>query len=417
VNELIIFQKIVLALAIGILVGIEREKRARGEIFAGVRTFPLVCLFGLLMGYLSSLIQSFIPFYLGLFAVCAFAILSYCFEYRKFKQIGLTTKMAFILIFLIGAVLFFENFPYFVSVSLGILLALLLVSKETLHKFTKHLTTKEIRDAIIFSALAFIILPLLPNQTIDPFGIFNPYSIWFAIVLILAISFAAYVAMKIFGAKYGLVLSALFAGLVSSTSLTVVASKEIKKSEKIGSAVFSIILASSTMFLRQIFVASLFNPQIFLFIFIPLILIGASGILLSFLAWKKVESYKLIKITSPLSFKPAFQFSIFLILTLAFVRLTQRYYGAAGIPLISFLAGLPEVDAITISLSTSAKETLPISYASLGILLAGIANTIFKWILTLCFGTKKLFVETGKIFAPIILISLIVIFTFSKIFL
>jgi len=418
VSELVLFQKIILALVIGALVGIEREKRARGEIFAGIRTFPLVCLLGLLTGYFSSLTQSFFPFYLGLFAVCTLAISSYWVEYKKFKHVGLTTEVAFILIFLIGAVLFFESFPYFISISIGILLALLLVSKETLHKFTKHLTIKEIRDAIIFSVLAFVILPLLPNKAIDPFGIFNPYSIWFAIVLILAISFAAYVAMKIFGEKYGLLFSALLAGLVSSTSLTVVASKEVKKNEKaIGSAVFSIILASSTMFLRQIFIATLFNSQILISIFVPLISIGASGILLSLFLWKKIEGYKTIKITSPLSFKPAFQFSVFLILVLALVRLTQLYYGTAGILFISFLAGLPEVDAITISLATSARENLSIFYASLGILLAGIANTLFKWFLTFGLGTKKLFIETGKIFVPLILISLAILFTFSKIFL
>jgi len=146
-------------------------------------------------------------------------------------------------------------------------------------------------------------------------------------------------------------------------------------------------------------------------------LMGASGILLSLFLWKKVESYKAIKITSPLSFKPAFQFSVFLILVLAFVRLTQVYYGSVGVPLISFLTGLPEVDAITISLATSSRENLPIFYASLGILLAGIANTLFKWFLTLFLGTRKLFVETGKIFVPIILISLAILFTFSKIFL
>jgi uncharacterized membrane protein (DUF4010 family) len=416
VNELLLFQKVILALAIGALVGIEREKRARREIFAGIRTFPLVCLLGLLTSYLSSLIQSFVPLYLGLFAVLLLATSSYWFEYKKFKQIGLTTKIAFILIFLIGAVLFFESFPYFISVSLGILLALLLVSKETLHTFTRHLTLKEIKDAIIFSVLAFIILPLLPNYPIDPLGIFNPHAIWLAIILVLAISFAAYAAMKIFGLKYGLLFSSFFAGLVSSTSLTANMAERVKKNEKtINSAVFSTTLASSTMFLRQLLVATLFNPQIFQFIFLPLFTIGIAGILISKLFWKKVESYAAITISSPLSIRPALKFSIFLIFVLAFVRLTGFFYGSAGIPLVSFLAGLPEVDAITISLATSAEKDLPLVYAAIGILLAGIANTIFKWILTFCLGNKEFFIASGKVFIPLIAISLISIFIFSKI--
>jgi uncharacterized membrane protein (DUF4010 family) len=415
-SELLLFQKVILALAIGALVGIEREKRARREIFAGIRTFPLVCLLGLLTSYLSSLVQSFVPLYLGLFAVLLLATSSYWFEYKRFKQIGLTTKMAFILIFLIGAVLFFESFPYFISVSLGILLALLLVSKETLHSFTRHLTLKEIKDAIIFSVLAFVILPLLPNHPIDPFGIFNLYSIWLAIILVLAISFAAYVAMKIFGAKYGLLLSSFFAGLVSSTSLTANFAEKAKRNEKvISSAVFAITLASSTMFLRQLFFATLFNPQIFSFIFLPLISLGLIGILISFLFWKKIESYVAVEMKSPLSFKPAFQFSIFLIFTFAILRLA-KFYGATGIFLTSFLAGLPEVDAVTISLSTSAGKFLSFEYAMLGILLAGIANNLFKWFLTIGLGTRKLFVESAKVFVPIIIISLLFL-TFSRIFL
>jgi uncharacterized membrane protein (DUF4010 family) len=128
-----------------------------------------------------------------------------------------------------------------------------------------------------------------------------------------------------------------------------------------------------------------------------------------------VESYAAITISSPLSIRLALKFSIFLIFVLAFVRLTGFFYGSAGIPLVSFLAGLPEVDAITISLATSAEKDLPLVYAAIGILLAGIANTIFKWILTFCLGNKEFFIASGKVFIPLIAISLIFLFIFSKI--
>jgi uncharacterized membrane protein (DUF4010 family) len=418
VNELVLFQKIILALAIGALVGLEREKRARGEIFAGIRTFPLVCLFGLLTGYSSFLVQSYVPIYWGLLIICVLSSLSYYFRYKKTRQLGLTTEIAFILIFMIGIILFFENFPYLISIALGILLTLLLVSKESLHKFAKHLTKREIRDAVIFAVCAFIILPLLPNKPIDPFGVLNPYKIWYIIVLVLSITFAAWVAMKIFGARRGLIFTGFFGGLISSTSVTLTMAEKARKSSKaINSATFAIILASSTMFLRQLFLASFFNLQLLPVLILPLIVLGIAGFLLSLFLWKEIKTRSIIEIHSPLSFRPAIRFSFFFILVLLLVKVVQDYFGVSGVFAISLLAGILDVDAITISLASLAINGLSLFYASLGILLASLSNTFSKWFLTFWVGNKKLFLSSSKIFVPIILVEFLIIFIFSKIFL
>lgn len=414
-ENVILFQKIILSFAIGILVGLEREKRIGKETFAGIRTFPLVCLFGVLTAYLSFLTQNFIPIYLGLFSVCCLASLSYYFKYKRFKRVGLTTAIAFLLTFLIGVILFFENFPYFISISLGILLTLLLVSKESMHRFVKHLTKKEIMDAVIFGVVAFVILPLLPNKPIDPLKIINPYRIWFAIVLVLLISFSAYVAMRIFGEK-GLILSALFAGLVSSTSLTANIAGKFRKRKEMSYALFLIALASSTAFLRQLFIFSLFNFQLFYFLFTPFFIFFVIGILISRISWKKVKK-KTIEIPSPLSFKQAFQFSLFFTFVLIITKIFQIYFGSKGVFVISFFAGLPNVDAIAITLANLSKNNLPLVYASTGILLASFSNNLFKWLLTLFLGNKKLFSNSTKIFIPLILTQLTALIIFSKIFL
>ena len=110
-----------------------------------------------------------------------------------------------------------------------------------MHKFAKHLTKEEIWDAIIFAILAFVILPILPTHPLDPFGALNPYIIWSAIVLVLSVNFIGYVLMKIFGAKYGLELTGLFSGLVSSTALTIDVTEKTKKNPKINFIVMLLV--------------------------------------------------------------------------------------------------------------------------------------------------------------------------------
>lgn len=199
-ENFVLFQKIILSLTIGALVGIEREKRGRGELAEGLRTFMLVCLFGVLSGVFSDVLHSDLPFFAAFFAVGALTVLAYVAKTKR-RHLGLTTEMAFLLTFIIGIVIFFDNYPYFLSISLGILLTFILISKEFLHRFAKQLKIKEIRDAVCFAVLTFVILPMLPNRTIDPFNTLNPFLIWLSIVLVLSISFVGYVAMESFWSK------------------------------------------------------------------------------------------------------------------------------------------------------------------------------------------------------------------------
>ncbi len=417
VEDIILFQKILLSLAIGTLIGIERERSGKGELFAGVRTFMLVCLFGLLIGFLSDLMASQLLIYIGLFSIAGITIASYILRFYRTKQVGLTTEIAFLITFIIGLILFFEVYPYFLSISLGIILTLILLSKGSLHSFAKHLTAKEIRDAVIFAIAAFIILPLLPTEAIDPFHIIHPYSIWLAIVFVLSVSFAAYVAMKAFGAKKGAVLTGLFGGFVSSTSVAIVMSEKVKQNKKfLYSSVFAVGIASSTMFLRQLFMASFFNYNLFPFLFLPLILIGIVGYLLSYPALKKSSRDKaIVNIGSPLAIKPALQFSISLILILFVSTLMQNYFGYSGIFLIALVTGFLDVDAITISLATLVFGGLPISTAVGGIIIAGMSNTIFKWILTYWLGKKKMGVEIGRIYGAFLILGIIFLILSSQI--
>jgi uncharacterized membrane protein (DUF4010 family) len=382
-DQLILLQKILLTLAIGALIGLERERRkARERVFAGVRTFMFVCLLGLMTSYLSELFQSYVPVYIGLLTVCAIAVVSYGVSYAR-RKTGLTTRMALIISYIIGVIVFWESYPYIISILLGIVVTLFLLSKESIHKFASKLKSSEIRDATIFAIVAFIILPLLPNASMGPGGTINPYTVWLVVVIILGIGFFAYVAMKILGPKHGLFLAGLFGGFASSTNLTVVMAEDARKHSRIlYSSSFAVLIASSIMFFRQIAIALAFNLALSEVI-IPFSLIGWLGISLSLLVWRKaVREKAVISIGSPLKLKSALTFLVYLLMVLSLVGFVKDYWGYSAMYTVSFLSGLVDVDAITISLAAMSATGMSFSVAIRSMLLAATANTVSKWLLT-----------------------------------
>jgi uncharacterized membrane protein (DUF4010 family) len=403
-----IFSKIVLSLALGALVGIEREKRGKGELVAGIRTFMLVSLLGTLSGYFSQILNSTIIIAISLFLVGALTVLGYLSKVRR-KHLGITTEIAFILTFIIGLVIFFDSYPYFLSVSLSILLTFILVSKSFSHKFAKHLTDKEIWDAIIFGIVTFIILPLLPRTTIDPFNSINPFVIWLSIVIILGVSFFGYIAMKVFGPRKGLPLAGFLGGLASSTAVTIDMAQKVKTNKKIFySAIFTVVLASSAKFLRMIAISFIFNTDVALKLFLPLVILSTSGFVLSLFSWKKVSHDKTsVSIKSPLALGSTLKYGLFFVVILFFSNLAKNFLGASALLIIAPITGLVDVDAITISFSSLAATGLSPTVAALGILLAGLSSIASKWFLSRWIGNKSMGMEVGKYFSILLLIGIL----------
>lgn len=416
VDPLIFFQKIILAIAIGALIGIEREKRGKGQLVEGLRTFTLVSLLGAISGFLSETLNNQFVVLIVFASIGILTILGYMTKVSKQKHYGLTTEIAFLLTFSIGVIIYFGS--YLIGVTLGIFLTLILFLKESSHIFVKHLTKQEIFDAIIFAIIAVIILPQLPDKFIGPLNIFNPFLIWTSIVLVLTISFSSYIAMKVFGVKNGLAFTGLFGGLASSTAVTVSMAEKVKANPKIlYSAIFAISIASSTMFFRTIFVSYFFNQTVALKLLVPLGILGIVGYVLSFLAWRKSEKEKpVFKFSSPLALKSALKFAVFFVIIFTISALAKRYFGETGIYFISGIGGLLDADAVAISLSTLASVN-SINTITLGIILATLANTFSKWFLVNWLSTKQMSKEIAKIFGILILIGIILlaIFRFSNI--
>ena len=403
--------KLVLSLALGALIGIERERRGAGELVEGMRTFMLMSFFATIAAYFAEVLNTILIVIVAFVFAGILTVFGYISKTKKSKHVGLTTEIAFLLTFVIGLVIYSDSYPYFLSVASALILTFVLASKGKMHHFARHLTEKEVYDAIIFAILTFVILPILPNRTIDPFNSFNPFLVWLSIVLVLTISFVGYIAMRIFGVRKGIALTGALGGLASSTAVSVAMSEQTRKHPKIfGAAAVAISLAASTMFLRILAFDFFINPDIAVKLLIPFVAVGIVGYFSSFMVWRKNKKETRLNVGSPLAFKSAFSFGVFFVIVFFFSRLVQNYVGDAGILLFAFLAGLVEVDAINITLATLAITAISPITAVHGIILAAIANTISKWTLTKTLGTTELAKEVGKVF--ILLLAIAVFFLF-----
>jgi uncharacterized membrane protein (DUF4010 family) len=407
-----IFLKIIFSLGIGALVGVEREQRAKGELAQGIRTFMLASFLGTVSSYFSSMLQSFIPFYITFIVIGILTALGYFNKTKRSTQLGMTTEFAFLLTFLFGVMVFYDSFPFYLSVSAAILLTFILASKEILHAFSRHLKREELWNAVLFAILTFIVLPILPNKTIDPFNAINPFMIWAGVVVVLSISFAAYILMKIFGAKRGIILTGLLGGLVSSTAVAVSMANDAKKQKRmLYSATFAILFASSTMFLRMLVISAVFNYSIATLLVVPLGILGILGYILAISIFEKIlkERPKLV-LKSPLDLKTALRFGLLFAVILFLSGWARNYFGESAIYPVALLAGLVDVDAVTVSFSSLALTSLSQAIAVKGIIIAALSNTFLKWLLTYWFGTKKMAGIIGKIFLALIVVGGILVF-------
>ena len=408
-----LLQKILISLAIGSLIGIERESRSKHELIAGVRTFSLISLFGLVCGLLSDMLNTNL---FALFGVVLSVIISLSGYFAKVfisRKFGLTTNVAFVLTFVIGLLCYYDSYPYFATVTIGILLGFILVVKEYSRKFAKTVFVKEVRDALIFAMLTFIVLPVLPNYAIDPWGLFNPHLVWLMVVLILGISFLSYAGMRSIGPKRGIALSGLFGGFISSTAVSSSMAIKVKKNAKLlKEASLAVLIASSTMFLRSLVIGSLVNMSVGMKLLAPQLMMAIVGYLFALNLWKTAKRGKKVKVEigSPLDMESAIKFGVFFAIVLAASKISSMYLGNAGVYITSMIAGISDVDAITISMATLGGSEIPILVARNAIIIACLTNTIVKWLIVRSFGTKEMGSLIGKRF--LIISSLGVLFMF-----
>lgn len=410
---LVVLEKFALALALGALIGLEREYscyKKKAPDYAGIRTFPLIALFGALSTYLAELFSIWIliisTLLAGLLGIAAYIAIT-----RRTKvHFGATSELAGFLTFFIGVLAYLGE--YLFAIVLTISITVILYARTMLHHFAERIQKKELADTLKFAVVAFVILPFLPNRGYGPLEIFNPYIIWLMVVFISGISFVGYILLKWIGER-GIILSGILGGLISSTAVTSSFALRSKKEKHIYRAlVLGVILANGIMFIRILIEVFVINRNLFPKVFLPMTLLIITTAIFSYLLWKKAgEAKGEVELGSPFTLGPALKFGAFFAVILALVKVADYYLSSQGVYLVSFISGLADVDAITVSLSQLAGTTLIEKTARNGIVLAALTNVAVKGGIAYWFGERKSF---GKIilgfFILLILIGVLTLF-------
>lgn len=394
------------ALGVGLLIGTERSWSGRdldGEELAGIRTFGLSGLFGglaaLSVGHFGVLA------WITMFSLLALLVIAgYVIESRYSADHGMTTEVAMLLTFLLGSLAVAES--RLLAGSIAVVVALLLSLKAHLHGALRRLNEAELSGALKLLFISVVLLPALPNQGFGPWQAFNPYTTWWMVVLIAAIGFAAYVAIRLLGTRHGLMVTALLGGIVSSTAMTITLAR--LDADKLRPALAAGLLATSAlMFPRVLLEVGLVNRALLPQMLAPLLtagLIYAGGALFFYLrAAQQPEGAAQTLLKNPFELGPALRFAALLVLILFLVEAGRRMLGDTGVYLVALLSGLTDVDAITLSLANNARSELDPTVAVRGIFLAALSNSLVKGVLIAIIGGRQLALLT----LPIMLAGLL----------
>ncbi|UCS94995.1 MgtC/SapB family protein [Echinicola marina] len=388
------FIRLLVATGIGLLIGLEREHASvpiKEEIFAGVRTFVFVVLFGFFTAFLSFF---FTPWLVvaGLVSVMVFGVLSYWVKLKR-GDFGGTTTFVMLMAYLLGSV----SFLGFVEASLAVTVVVLLVLslKDPLHSFIQQITQNELFALVKFVVISLLILPFLPNQTMGPYDVFNPRELGWIIILTSGVGFVGYILMKFLGSKRGILLTGIFGGLVSSTVVAWVFAEKSKEVAGLSKNCAVAIISASTIMVIRVFVwVIIFNQELLVNLVLPLSLVFLMGLGIAYYFFKQPSPKSDVKtdlpLGEPLNLKKAFFFGLLYTGILFLVSYANSQLGTKGIYVSSAIAALTDIDAITISVSKLAGDSFSILTAQNVILLATLCNTVVKLGISLTMGSKEL---------------------------
>lgn len=397
----LVFYHLGVALAIGLMIGIERgwqERDAKeGTRIAGVRTFGLV---GLLGGVLALVAGHLGPLVLGLGFVGLAGMLAavYVINRRQGDEdVGITSQVAALLAFAFGALAAMGEVA--VAAACGVVTTLLLSYKPALHRLVGGLEARELHAGIQLLLISVVLLPILPNRGFGPWEVLNPYAIWWMVVLIALISFAGYVAIKLAGARRGTVFTGLFGGLASSTAVTLHFSRLCRRRAVPAPMLATgILLACGTMFPRMVLVASVLNPALFRVLVVPAAVMALVVYGPALAYWRgssdpATDDVALLK--NPLELKTALGFGFLLALVMLLGKALQQAFGERGVLALAAASGVADVDAITLSLARMARDDLAAPVAVTGIVIAAAVNSLVKGSMATFIGGRRLGLRVG----------------------
>ncbi len=401
-----IFLKIIYALGIGVLIGLERSllpyspsngregekseddpkkqllSSMASDYLLGVRTYSILSIGGFSAALIGASYPSVAPVIVAGLIILIIAM----YMHSRDVDPGITTEIAAVVCCGLGMLCYIN--PHAAGV-LALVMAVLLALKRSMARALKRLKRIELTDTLKFLAIILIILPLLPNRTLDPFEVFNPFKVTFLVVLISGISFVGYFLTKFLGAERGLGLTGLFGGLTSSTAVTAAMASQAKQSPGLRNpCALATIIANATMFGRVLVVVALLDWALMLKLVWSIGTMTVAAIISVIFLWLRSknaqseggsEASKEIQLKNPFSLGPAIKFSLFFVVILFVAKVAKIYLGDQGLYLASLVSGLADVDAITLSIAEQTRDAhLAHNVGAIGITIAVVANSIVK---------------------------------------
>src|SRR5262245_12844483 len=395
-----LFRRLAVALAIGLLVGLERgwqfREEAEGERTAGFRTYALT---GLLGGICAALATATHP------ALLAVALASFTAAFALFAWLAAISERNFSVTGVVAAILTFVLGAYavvgieLVAVACAVAMAVLLALREPLHGWVKRLSWLELRAVLVLVAMSFLLLPVLPNRPIDPWNAINRAEIWLLAVLIAGVSFVGYVAVKALGDQAGVAVAAVAGGLTSSTATTLSFARLARDQPQASLILAGGIAPAGLVGVVRVFaIAFALAPSLIGVLLAPaaagaLVLLGASACLT--LARNHAGQVASLELKNPFDVASALKLAALIAIIMLLAKVLSGMASSQGVYLLAAISGIADVDAITLSMARLAGTRIAEPDAATAILIAAAVNTVAKAVMAAAIAGRRLGIAVG----------------------
>ncbi|QKK08705.1 MAG: MgtC/SapB family protein [Planctomycetota bacterium] len=405
------FPSLGIAVGLGLLVGLQRERVGASAYIGGVRTFALVTVLGATTGMLVPVAGPWllVAAFLG---VAATGLLSNVLWMRRGDpEPGMTSEIAMMVMFVVGALVALGLRE--VGVALGVGTAILLQLKGPLHGLASKLGDADVRAVLQFALITFIVLPILPDTTYGPFDVLNPYRVWLMVVLVVGLSLAGYVAFRLLGRERGTLVAGLVGGLISSTATTVSYSRLGKRSAAVrGAACAVFLLATFVMYCRVIAEVWIVSPTHARQIVGPIAIVAAATMVCAALCLLRAgkQDGEMPEQENPAELKSALVFGGLYAVILFLVAAAKAWFGDAGLYAVAGVSGLTDMDAITLSAGRLVERGMLVpETAWRAVLIASLSNLAFKWGIVWVLGGRAMARQAAGWFAAVGAVSVVML--------
>lgn len=389
---------------LGAAVGLERQV-GEGEQRTGARTFALYGIWGVAAAHVGDLYggAAFAALALGFFLL---VVVSHVLDVQVTGDRGTTTEAAQVATFVVGVLAY--RTEWVAAVVLGVATAVILGTKDPVHRFADRVSEEDSRSALQFAVVTGIVLPLVPNEALGPYGAVNPREIWLMVVFVSAIGFVGYLGLRVVGGR-SLGLTGVLGGVASSTAVTLGLSRLSRSSDALRPALAAgIVGASALMFPRVLVEAAATAPTLAVRLAPALaVLTIVTGVVTVWWLRRPVtgSDQAPVAVRNPLTLTVAVQFGALYAVIVLLARVLMAEVSTDSLVVLGAISGLADVDAMTLTAGNLVADGLEVETGARAVLVATASNTLVKVGLVWGLGTRGLARSVGLVLVPIAVLA------------